>query len=246
MMGEVTYKHIFPLGFIYGQHWAQNLEKKVIMLNVYTRQMKISSMYVPFLKVLTYVVGLRDWKRHVERVCQMILRVQRRRAPVSWGRVHRLLLAGRGWRVAGGVGRLDGQTGHGRPGGQRIDCAAATAAGGSGTGGGGGRLVRVELQAERGGQRRRGHVAAVVLWTADGRRANPATPGIRRLVHRPCGVLTHWRRDGCGQPVPGMINARPSAGRRVAVMQPAATSFGPPRLPTMTILCNGGGGDGGR
>jgi len=58
--------------------------------------------------------------------------------------------------------------------------------------------------------------AAVVLGTADGRRTDPATPGIRRLVHRPGGVLTHWRRDGCGQPVPGMFNARPSTGRCTA------------------------------
>jgi len=174
----------------------------------------------------------------------MVLRVQRRRAPVGGRRVHWLLLAGRG-RVARGVGRLDGQTGHGWPGGQRVH--SATTAGCSGAGGGGGRLVRVELQAKRGSQRRRGHVAAVVLWTADGRRADPATPSIRRLVHRPGGVLTHWRRDGCGQPVQGMINARPSAGRRLAVMQPAATSFRPPQLPT-TILCYGedGGSGGGR
>lgn len=181
-------------------------------------------------KVLTYVVGLRDRKGHVKRMGQMVLRVQRRRAPVGGRRVHGLLLTGRGRRVAGGVRRLAGQTGHGRPGGQRVDRAATS---GSGAGGGGGRLVRVELQTERGGQRRRGHVAAVVLWTADGRRADPATPGIRRLVHRPGGVLTHWRRDGCGQPVPGMIDARPSAGRRVAEMQPAATST--------TILCYGSG-----
>jgi len=90
-------------------------------------------------------------------------------------------------------------------------------------------------------------VAAVVLWTADARRTDPTTPGIRRLVHRPGGVLTHWRRDGCGQPVPGMINARPSAVRRLAVMQSAATLFRPPRLPT-TIFCysEGGGTGGGR
>lgn len=190
-------------------------------------------------------MGLRDRKRHVKRMSQMVLRVQRRRTPVSGRRVHRLLLSGRGRRVSGGVGRLDGQAGHGRPGGQRVHRAAST--GCSGAGGGGGRLVRVELQTERGGQRRRGHVAAaVVLWTADGCRADPATPGIRRLVHRPGGVLTHWRRDGCGQPVPGMINARPSDGRRrLAVMQPVETWNRPPRLPT-TILCNGGGSGGGR
>lgn len=54
--------------------------------------------------------------------------------------------------------------------------------------------------------------AAVVLGTADGRRADPAATGIRRLVHRPGGVLAHWRRDGCGQPGQGTINAaaRPS------------------------------------
>lgn len=67
-------------------------------------------------------------------------------------------------------------------------------------------------------------MAAVVLGTADGRRADPATPGIRRLVHRPGGVLAHWRRDGCGQPGPGTINARPSAGlllqrRKVSSLQ---------------------------
>lgn len=162
---------------------------------------------------------------------QVVLRVQRRRAPVSGRRVHGLLLGGRG-RVAGGVGRLDGQSGHRWPSGQRVD-RSATASGAAG----GGRLVRVELQAERGGQRRRGHVATVVLGTADGRRADPATPGIRRLMHRPGGVLTHWRRDGCGQPVPGIINARPrSAGWRVVVLQPAATSFRP--WPP-TILCGG-------
>jgi len=94
-------------------------------------------------KVLTYVVGLRDRKRHVKRMCQMVLRVQRRRAPVSGRRVHRLLLAGRGRRVSGGVRRLDGQTGHGWPGGQRVHRAATTCC--SGAGGGGGRLVRVEL-----------------------------------------------------------------------------------------------------
>jgi len=80
----------------------------------------------------------------------MVLRVQRRSTPVSRRRVHRLLLSGRGRRVSGGVRRLDGQTGHGRPGGQRVHRTAST--GCSGAGGGGGRLVRVELQTERGGQ----------------------------------------------------------------------------------------------
>lgn len=161
---------------------------------------------------------------------QMVLRVQRRRAPVGRRRVHGLLLGGHD-RVSGGVGRLDGQSGHRWPGGQRIHGSSATS-----TAAGGGRLVRVELQAERGGQRRRGHVATVVLRTADGRRADPATPGIRRLVHRPGGVLTHWRRDGCGQPVPGMINARPrSAGQRV-VARPTILCSG--YSATTTILCN--------
>lgn len=83
-------------------------------------------------------------------------------------------------------------------------------------------------------------MATVVLRTADGRRADPATPGIRRLMHRPGGVLTHWRRDGCGQPVPGMINARwPYAGQRVLVMvlQTAATSYIHLRTPATTIVC---------
>lgn len=165
--------------------------------------------------VLTYVVSLRDWERHVKRMRQMVLRVQRRRAPVRGRRVHGLLLAGGHGRVAGGVGRLHRQSSHRWPGGQRVDgrTAATGRAYDAAAGGGGGRLVRVELQPERGGQRRRGHVAttAVVLRTADGRRADPATTGIRRLVHRPGGVLAHWRRDGCGQPGPGrsMQRGRP-------------------------------------
>lgn len=35
-------------------------------------------------------------------------------------------------------------------------------------------------------------------------------------MHRPGGVLAHWRRDGCGQPGPGTINAaRPSTGEQL-------------------------------
>lgn len=183
-------------------------------------------------------MGLSDRERHVKRMGQMILRVQRRRAPVRGRRVHGLLLllllAGGGG-GHGRVGRLDWKSGHRRPGGQWIDrtagaactTGAAAAAATADRGRGRGRLVRVELQAERGGQRRRGHVtaAAVVLRTADGRRADPATPGIRRLVHRPGGVLTHWRRDGCGQPVPGTINARPSAGLQQQQQPRPARSF---------------------
>jgi len=190
-------------------------------------------------------VRLRDRERHVERMgLQMVLRVQRRRAAVRGSRVHRLLLLDGGHgRVAGGVGRLDGQSGDRRPRGQRVDrSAAGTAAAAASADRGRGRLVRVELQPERGGQRRRGHVtatAAVVLRTADGRRADPATPGIRRLVHRPGGVLTHWRRDGCGQPVPGTIDARPSAGLQRA-RYGAATARrdlrDPPRLPVLCVV----------
>jgi len=95
-------------------------------------------------------------------------------------------------------------------------------------------------------------VGTVVLRTADGRRADPATPGIRRLMHRPGGVLAHWRRDGCGQPVPGTINARrPYAGQRVlavmmvVLLQPAPTSSYCPRTPATTILCRCCGCDGG-
>lgn len=161
----------------------------------------------------------------------MVLRVQWWRTPVRRRRVHGLLLNhGPGCRVTGGVRWLYGQSGHRWPRGQWIDRTAGT-----GTRNGaasGGRLVRVELQPESCGQRWRGHMTTVVLGTADGRRADPATPGIRRLVHRPCGVLTHWRRDGCSQPVPGMINARLSTGaaERVDVLQPAVTTFHPPIL----------------
>lgn len=223
-----------------------NSMRKKISWNCVQVQVRIDYFKTYMIEVLTYIVGLGDGKRHVERVGQMVLRVQRWRAAVRRSRVHGLLLllaTGHG-RVAGGVGRLDGQSGHRWPGGERVDGAATAAAddtSAAGGGGGGGRLVRVELQPERGGQRRRGHVATVVLGTADGRRADPATPGIRRLVHRPGGVLTHWRRDGCGQPVPGMINARrPYAGQRVlvlVVLQPAATSSFWPRPPTTMILC---------
>lgn len=87
-------------------------------------------------------MSLRDREGHVKRMGQMVLRVQRRRAPVGGRRVHRLLLGGRDRGVAGGVRRLDGQSGHRRPSGQRVDRAAAAAAAADG---GGGRLVRVEL-----------------------------------------------------------------------------------------------------
>lgn len=79
-------------------------------------------------------------------------------------------------------------------------------------------------------------MATVVLGTADGRRADPATPGIRRLVHRPGGVLTHWRRDGCGQPVPGMINAWPRSTGQCVVIRPTILCSG--YSVTATILCD--------
>lgn len=69
---------------------------------VYDRLANIVSIRFPC-TVLTYVVSLRDRERHVKRMRQMVLRVQRRRATVRRCRVHGLLLAGGHGRVAGGV-----------------------------------------------------------------------------------------------------------------------------------------------